>query len=236
MRIIEDKITDRRFTRLIRKCLKVGYLDFTVHKTNIIGTPQGNVVSPILANIYLHEFDKRIIGLIQNFNTGKSSPASKEYSKYSKLILRYKKEGNFDDLRKTDKLRRSVVAYDFKSDKFKLLKYVRYADDFLIGVKGSHDDCKMILENVKIFMNDLKINVNTDKSKILNLNNENTEFLGIRFRRFHRQLFVKSYQKGNFIKKRVSRNIRFEAPVKEIRNKLASLGFISNDKPAPRFT
>jgi len=234
MKLIEDKITDRRFTHLIRKCLKAGYLDFTTHKTNIIGSPQGNIISPILANIYLHELDKRIVGLFQNFNTGKCSPVTKEYRKYSHLIFKFKREGKFDDLRKINKLRRTVAVHDFKSDKFKVLKYVRYADAFLIGVKGSHNDCKTVLEDVKMFMDDLKINMNTDKSKIINLNSEHTEFLGTRFRRFQHQLYVKSYEKGNFIKKRGARGIRFEAPVEEIRHKLASLGFIAKNKPSPR--
>jgi len=106
MKLIEEKITDRRFTQLIRKCLKAGYLEFTIYKTNIIGTQQGNIISPILANIYLHEFDKRIESLIPTFNIGKASPATKDYARLSRLILRFKKEGNFDELRKTVKLRR----------------------------------------------------------------------------------------------------------------------------------
>jgi len=188
MSLIESKITDRRFSHLIRKCIKAGYLEFTTYKTNIIGTPQGNIISPILANIYLHEFDKKITNLIPTFNICKASPACKEYKKLSKLNLKFKAKGNFDELRKTEKLKRTVTAYDSNFNKLKKLNYVRYADEFLIGIKGTHGDSKMILDNVITYLDELKLVINTDKSKILNMNNDRTEFLGVRFRKFQRRL------------------------------------------------
>ena len=57
MDFIFQRINDRRVLKLIRKWLKSGVLDGgLVHETDV-GTPQGGVISPLLANIYLHEFD-----------------------------------------------------------------------------------------------------------------------------------------------------------------------------------
>lgn len=55
--IIKNRVSDERFLRLIRKYLKAGYIEFHESDHPIIGTPQGYVISPILNNIYLNEFD-----------------------------------------------------------------------------------------------------------------------------------------------------------------------------------
>ena len=54
IRFIEHRVGDQRIIRLIRKWLKVGVLDDTVLTASEIGTPQGAVISPLLANIVLH--------------------------------------------------------------------------------------------------------------------------------------------------------------------------------------
>jgi RNA-directed DNA polymerase len=53
-RFVEHRIGDQRILRLIRKWLKAGVLEGVVLATSDVGTPQGAVVSPTLANIYLH--------------------------------------------------------------------------------------------------------------------------------------------------------------------------------------
>jgi len=55
---VHQRISDRRILKLIRKWLKCGVMEDGVVKETIVGTPQGGVISPLLANIYLHEFDK----------------------------------------------------------------------------------------------------------------------------------------------------------------------------------
>jgi RNA-directed DNA polymerase len=53
-RFVEHRIGDRRVIRLIRKWLKAGVMEDGVMAVTTSGTPQGAVVSPLLANIYLH--------------------------------------------------------------------------------------------------------------------------------------------------------------------------------------
>lgn len=57
IRILSKRIKDQKFLDLIWKALRVGYLEGHTSRNSILGTPQGSVISPILANIYLHEFD-----------------------------------------------------------------------------------------------------------------------------------------------------------------------------------
>lgn len=70
--ILSDRIKDERFLRLIRKFLKAGYLEDWKYHNTYSGTPQGGIISPILANIYLDRLDKFMIKLKNSFNKGKS--------------------------------------------------------------------------------------------------------------------------------------------------------------------
>lgn len=66
---VNNKIKDARIIKLIYKFLKAGYLeDWQYHKT-YSGTPQGGIISPLLANIYLHELDKYMMKLKSEFDT-----------------------------------------------------------------------------------------------------------------------------------------------------------------------
>ena len=58
LEFVHRRISDRRIIKLIRKWLRCGVMDGGVAKETIVGAPQGGVISPLLANIYLHEFDK----------------------------------------------------------------------------------------------------------------------------------------------------------------------------------
>jgi group II intron reverse transcriptase/maturase len=57
IKILEEKIHDNRFLRLLRDMLNAGYLEDWVWNATLSGAPQGGVVSPILSNIYLHKLD-----------------------------------------------------------------------------------------------------------------------------------------------------------------------------------
>jgi len=88
LNILRKKISDEKFINLINKFLKSGYqLGFGVDGKNPMfetknGTPQGGIVSPILANIYLNEFDKFMVPKIQTLQSKekKSVKKSREYS------------------------------------------------------------------------------------------------------------------------------------------------------------
>ena len=77
--IIDNKVKDARLTQLIYKFLKEGYLEnWQYHKT-YSGMPQGGIISPLLANIYLHELDKFIMQLKTEFDKPKEKYFIYEY-------------------------------------------------------------------------------------------------------------------------------------------------------------
>lgn len=60
IKLIKEEIVDRRVLRLIKAYLESGVMEEMKVKYQVTGTPQGGVISPILANIYLHPYDQKM--------------------------------------------------------------------------------------------------------------------------------------------------------------------------------
>lgn len=58
MAAVEERICDRRLLKLVRAMLRAGVMESGVVRHSVTGTPQGGVVSPLLANVYLHRLDR----------------------------------------------------------------------------------------------------------------------------------------------------------------------------------
>lgn len=178
--IMKERIEDERFFRLIRKFLNAGYMeDWTFHNT-FSGTPQGGIISPVLANIYLDKFDKYINEYISKFNRGKDRKRTAEYRKnevaLSKARNALKNASNeaerqtaISSIRQLEKERVNIPYSDPMDKSYARLFYVRYADDWLCGVIGSKDDCIKIKEDIKNFLyNELQLELSEEKTLITN--------------------------------------------------------------------
>ena len=190
--LLSNKIKDARITKLIYKFLKAGYLeDWQYHKT-YNGTPQGGIISPLLANIYLHELDKFVMKLKSEFDTPGVGQITPEYRELHNEIKRLSHR-----LTKVTGEEREMVLAEYKPKRQKLmtipctaqtdkkLKYVRYADDFLIAVKGNREDCQWIKSKLAEFIGDtLKMELSEDKTLITH-SSKCARFLGydVRVRR-----------------------------------------------------
>lgn len=190
--LLSNKIKDARITKLIYKFLKAGYLEnWQYHKT-YSGTPQGGIISPLLANIYLHELDKFVMKLKSEFDTPGVGQITHEYRELHNEIKRLSHR-----LTKVTGEEREMVLAEYKSKRQKLmtipctaqtdkkLKYVRYADDFLIAVKGNREDCQWIKSKLAEFIGDtLKMELSEDKTLITH-SSKCARFLGydVRVRR-----------------------------------------------------
>ena len=176
--IRRERIRDERFINLIRKFLNAGYVeDWKFHKT-YSGTPQGGIVSPILANIYLDKLDKYVKGYIQKFDKGEKRGRTVEYRKFecrkrylSKKLKNVESEelsnAIISEIKEIDRKRTLIPSNDKMDDGFKRLKYIRYADDFILGVIGSKKDSIQIKNDIKEYLNGvLKLELSEEKTLI----------------------------------------------------------------------
>ena len=189
IRCIQKKIKDARLMKLIHKFLKAGYLEDFVYHNTYSGCPQGGIISPILANIYLHELDLYVAELSKGFQKPYKSRITAGYSRLSGKMTRVKQKikkaeeaGNMAEkerlLKELKKLRSQLLKTPCKSQTDKEIKYVRYADDFIIGVRGSREDCEEIKRKLSCFIRDsLKMELSEEKTLITH-SNTYARFLG----------------------------------------------------------
>lgn len=176
--IMSERIKDERFLRLIRKFLKAGYIENWEYHNTYSGTPQGGIISPILANIYLDKLDKYIKEYTKQFEIGvrrKNNPAYGRLQNDIKLCERHLKNAKSEEEKQTllneikalEIARRSIPSKIEMDGNYKRLRYERYADDFLIGVIGSKEDCKRIKQDIKDFLAEkLQLSLSDEKTLI----------------------------------------------------------------------
>jgi len=218
--IINTKIKDARIIKLLWKFLKAGYMEnWKYHKT-YSGCPQGAGASPLLANIYLHELDKCVAEIAEKFNKPSEQRYTKEYGTlHSRVAYLRAKIRKCDNPKERETLtqelkskRAEMLKTPSKSQTDKKLKYVRYADDFLIGVNGSKEDCHQIKEHISQFINErLKMNLSKEKTLITH-SNTSARFLGydVRVRRNNQ---VK--KQGKWSKRTLNNSVELNVPLED---------------------
>lgn len=147
------------------------------------GTPQGGILSPLLSNIVLNELDWWIESQWQSFKT-----------KHKYCTNRAK----FKALKQKSSLKEMFI--------------VRYADDFKIFCRDYKTAQKVLIATQKWLQERLNLEINTEKSKITNLQKEYTEFLGIK---------IKARPKGKEIvcKSKITEKVKQNC-VKKIKSKI----------------
>lgn len=194
--ILKERIADERFIRLIRKFLKAGYAEQWKFHNTYSGTPQGGIVSPILANIYLDKFDKYMKMYADKFNKGERRKVSSEYRRLNNKKTRLAKKlksvtdesvraGMIAEIKETLAQTYVTPCHESMDANYRRIQYVRYADDFLIGVIGSKSECQAIKADIKEFMTEqLGLELSDEKTLITNAKDK-AKFLGY-------EIFVRS--------------------------------------------
>jgi hypothetical protein len=166
--------------------------DWKYHGTHS-GCPQGGIISPILANIYLNELDNFIDNLKKEFDVKTPYRTTPAYKAIERKRINLKKRidrqeaGSERDLLIVEhkKLTGELYKTPAKLCDDKKIKYIRYADDFLIAVNGNKQDCEWIKAKLTEFIQiNLKMELSQEKTLITHSNTP-ARFLGydVRVRR-----------------------------------------------------
>jgi RNA-directed DNA polymerase len=192
MEVLAERIDDRRFLKLIKSFLQVGYMENWDYKRTFSGTPQGGTISPILANIYLHELDEWLEKKAELFNRGIRRQCEPEYQRLHGRYIRgvykvrqLKKSGRTDEAAKLEleiKFWQQEYRKFSRSDpfdpNFRRMRHIRYADDFVISIIGSKTEADQLLVELNGFMqNTLKVELAPEKTRVVHAS-EGSRFLG----------------------------------------------------------
>ena len=231
--ILRERISDDRFIRLIWKFLKAGYVeDWTFHNT-YSGTPQGGIVSPILANIYLDKLDKYVKEYIRHFDMGTKRRPGKESNdlanerkrtvrKLKKIKDGTEKAALVARLKAIEQERAAFPSGDEMDGSYRRLKYIRYADDFILGVIGSKEDALRIKEDIKSFLSEsLALELSEEKTLITHTG-KSAKFLGYEItvtRNNHQRRDVQGRLRRTYGKR-----VRLNVSMATLRDKLLEYG------------
>jgi len=226
LNILNKRITCPKFLSLIKKSIKAGYVENGKLFESNIGLYQGNITSPILNNVYLHELDFFTDGLINSFFKGKSRKKNPAYRRFSYLIE--KAAGDSPAIRNLRKERSKLNSKDPFDRDFKRLYYVRYVDDFVVGVIGSRKETVEIKDKIREFLkNELKLHLNPEKTLITHFCKQHITFLGANIKgtweREKKLAVVK--RKGVTFKAAVTSRTVLKAPIKLLFEKATLNGF-----------
>lgn len=219
--LIGRKIKDARLIQLVWKFLRAGYMEDWQYNNTYSGTPQGGIVSPILANIYLHELDRFIANLKKDFDVPNNRKLTPEYNRargkvyaLSKKIKEAEGEQKKELVSQWKAARQQMMKLPAKSQTDKVIKYVRYADDFLIGVNGSKEECQYIKQQTKEFMTaELHMELSEEKTAITH-SSECARFLNydVRIRRCEK---IKSTPERRLPMRTLNNKVELLIPLKD---------------------
>ena len=231
---LRKRIKDERFLRLIRKFLNAGYMEDNQMHESYSGTPQGGIISPILANIYLDQFDKYMAEYKERFDRGDKRAYNKEYTKLAdkRVRLRRKLEKTqseeerrrlINSIQELDSTHKAMPCKDPMDQNFRRLQYVRYADDFLIGIIGSRKDAEKVKKEIGEYIAEqLKLELSDEKTLVTKATDK-AKFLSFDIRVTPQSNHTKKTKNGTKARN-YGGHVMLEVPTSVIQKKLLGLG------------
>jgi group II intron reverse transcriptase/maturase len=223
-----EKIHDNRLLRLVGQMLQAGYLEDWVWNATLSGVPQGGVLSPCLSNIYLDRLDTFIETiLIPEYNRGALRKHNPEYQRVQWAVTRARHRGDDAAVRELRKRQRSLPSLDPRDPGYRRLRYVRYADDILLGFTGPKAEAEEIKRRLAQFLHEnLALELSETKTLITHARTQAARFLGYEI------LTQYDNRKQTAGRRSVNGQIRLRVPVDVIKAKCSR--YTQGGKPADR--
>ncbi len=178
--ILRRDIKDGRTVQLIENLLKAGYMEDWRYHDSSSGTPQGGIISPLLFNIYLNDLDRFVEDtLVAEYTEGSVRRNNPAYTKIGRLIKKARERGDIAEANRLLKDRRGLTAGDPVDGGYRRLRYIRYADDFLMGFIGPKNEAAVIRDRIGEFLGQkLRLTLSEEKTLITHAVDEKAKFLG----------------------------------------------------------
>ena len=227
--VLGEKLHDNRFLRLLKYLLKAGYVEDWKYGRTLSGTPQGGIVSPILANIYLDRLDKYVETMLTPAHTrGKARSRNEQWKALTSQIRTHRRAGRHTEAAMLHKERLQTPSRDPFDPGYRRLRYVRYADDFVLGFSGPKAEAGQIKESLEAFLrDDLKLELSREKTLITHATSQAARFLG--YELVNQQANDKLDHTG---RRKVNGRIGLRVPVKVIEQHCQA--YMKNGKPIHR--
>jgi group II intron reverse transcriptase/maturase len=178
--ILSEKIHDARFIRLVGALLKAGYLEEWRYNATLSGSPQGAVLSPLLSNLYLDKLDTLVAStLIPAYTRGERRGANPRYRRLLWRARRLRTAGRYGEARDLRRQAQRLPSLDVTDPTYRRLRYIRYADDMLLGFIGPRQEAEEIKRRLGTFLRDqLKLTLSEQKTLITHARTQAARFLG----------------------------------------------------------
>jgi group II intron reverse transcriptase/maturase len=239
--LLKREIKDQNLIDLYWKLVNAGYINDGNYVKNNLGVPQGGVLSPLLSNIYLHEFDK-FMATLQEKYTDFSKRVSRPNSEYNRLRIQLNKLRSLANTETVKDKERYRILQEELTQKLRItpsvirdnstgtrLYYNRYADDWLIGISGSAEMATQVKDEVSQFLHSkLNLTLSEDKTKITHIVENKVNYLGFQISRRSR-LYTESQlslvKSTGVIRRPSYASMVIEAPIEKLISKLVNHGF-----------
>jgi group II intron reverse transcriptase/maturase len=225
---LAEKIHDHRFLRLVRNMLEAGYLEDWIWNITLSGAPQGGVLSPMLSNIYLHRLDNFVEKvLIPEYNRGAERVKNPAYRKVQNALTLARERGDRAKARSLRQQLRSMPSKNLRDPRYRRLRYVRYADDTLLGFTGPKAEAEQITQRLRQFLREeLRLELSEEKTLITHARTGAARFLGYEITVQHNDKMITNGQRSS------NATVTLRVPTAVIKAKCAS--YTQRGQPARR--
>ncbi|MFB7919530.1 reverse transcriptase domain-containing protein [Streptomyces sp. NPDC056061] len=226
--ILGEKFHDQRFLRLVRNMLKAGYLEDWKWGATLSGAPQGGVASPVLSNIYLHKLDEFVEKvLVPEYTRGKRRARNPAYLELQNLLAKARRRGDRVQARALRQRMVSLPSSDPNDPAYRRLRYIRYADDHLLGFTGPKSEAEQIKQRLAQFLREeLRLELSQEKTLITHARTRAARFLGYEITTQHND----TKKTGRY--RRVNGQIALRVPRDVIKAKCAP--YLARGEPAKK--
>ena len=227
LEILGRSIQDNRLLNLLSRYLAAGHMEDWRLTKNLRGVPQGGVLSPLLSNVYLHELDVFAEQeLIPAHTRGEFRRKNPPYNRIQVRQHRLRSQGRYAEAEALKAEIRQLPSLDPFDPNFRRLRYVRYADDFLLGFSGPKQEALEIKSTLTGFLRDkLNLELNQAKTLVTHASSQPARFLGYDLKIQHANDQLRDGRR------RLNRAVGFRIPHSTIEQYRRD--YLRNGKPIP---